>query len=127
MKTTVIVAAMRDKLHDLCQNLEPQQYKEVLEGGMTRTNTIEKVINLFPETTKKDWKQHKNGNGWVKTSAYVDKSAYIEGLVFGNARVSGNAQVSGDAWVSGNAQVYGNARVFGNARVSGNAWVSVER
>ena len=71
--------------------------------------TIKDVLNLFPETTAKDWNRHKNGGGWVKTSAHADKSAYIEGLVYGNAHVSGNAQVYGEAWVSGNARVYGNA------------------
>ena len=38
--------------------------------------TIKDVLNLFPETTAKDWNQHKNGGGWVKTSAHADESAY---------------------------------------------------
>src|SRR5208282_690104 len=80
------------------------------------SRTIEDVLNLFPETEAKDWNRHKNGGGWVKTSAHAYESAYIEGLVYGNAHVSGNAQVYG------NAQVSGNARVFGDARVSGDAW-----
>src|SRR5208282_4684032 len=85
--------------------------------------TIEDVLNLFPETTAKDWNQHKNGGGWVKTSAHADEFAYIEGLVYGNARVSGNARVYGNAQVSGNARVFGDAQVYGNAQVSGDAWV----
>src|SRR5208282_5270646 len=80
------------------------------------SRTIKDVLNLFPETTAKDWNRHKNGGGWVKTSAHADESAYIEGLVYGNARVFG------DARVSDNARVCGNARVSDNARVLGDAW-----
>src|SRR5271166_1463192 len=85
--------------------------------------TIKDVLNLFPETTVKDWNRHKNGGGWVKTSAHADKSAYIEGLVFDNAQVSGNARVFDNARVSGNARVFGDARVFDDAQVFGNAQV----
>src|SRR5208282_715802 len=87
------------------------------------SRTIKDVLYLFPETTAKDWNQHKNGGGWVKTSAHADESAYIAGIVSGNAQVYGNARVYGNAWVFGNAQVYGDAQVYGNAWVSGRAWV----
>ena len=76
------------------------------------SRTIKDILALFPETTKKDWKQHARGDGWVCSTAHAHESSFIEGIVCGNARVYGNA------WVSGDAQVYG------NARVSGDAWVA---
>ena len=69
------------------------------------SRTIKDILALFPSTVKQDWKQHDNGKGWVKTSAYVEPSAYIEGIVSGDAQVSGDARVSGNAQVSGNASV----------------------
>jgi len=93
--------------------------------------TIDQVLDMFPDTTEKDWHQHKNGLGWVANTAKVEESVYIgpyaqvlgNALVLGNARVSGNAQVLDNAQVLGNAQVYGSAWVFGSAQVSGNALV----
>ena len=74
--------------------------------------TINDVLALFPSTTKADWKQHQNGNGWVQVTAKVDATCIVEGIVSGNAWVSDNAQVSGNARVSGDAVVSGNALVF---------------
>ena len=82
------------------------------------SRTIKDILALFPETTKKDWKQHARGDGWVCSTAHAHESSFIEGIVCGNARVSGDARVYGDA------QVYGNALVSDNAQVFGNAWVS---
>jgi len=92
--------------------------------------TIKDILTLFPDTKKKDWHQHPNGEGWVYKTAIVEDSAYIgeDAQVFGNTRVYGdaqvygNTQVSGDARVSGDAQVYGDAWVYGNTRVYGDAW-----
>ena len=80
------------------------------------SRTIKDILALFPETTKKDWKQHARGDGWVCSTAHAHESSFIEGIVCGNARVYGNAWVFGDAWV------YGDARVFGDAWVYGDAW-----
>src|SRR5271165_5876312 len=110
--------------------------------GEHQMKTIDQVLDMFPDTTEKDWHQHKNGLGWVANTAKVEESVYIgpyaqvlgNAQVFGNARVSGNARVLdnarvlGDAWVSGDARVFGHAQVsgdawvFGNARVLGDAW-----
>ena len=86
--------------------------------------TIKDILTLFPDTKKKDWHQHPNGEGWVYKTAIVEDSAYIgeDAQVFGNTRVYGDAQVYGDAWVYGNTRVYGDARVSGKAWVSGGAW-----
>ena len=58
--------------------------------------TIEQVLSIFPETTKENWHQHTNGNGWVYVTAHVDKTAYVgeNALVYGYARVSGNARIN---------------------------------
>jgi len=65
--------------------------------------TITEVIALFPATQPQQWRQHKNGKGWVFEKAHADQTALIEGVVSGNARVYGNAQVYGNALVYGNA------------------------
>src|SRR5271165_6584027 len=110
--------------------------KRKIEGRIKLNKTIKEILQMFPLTTEKDWKQHPKGDGWVQITAHVEATCTIEGVVSGNARVFDNAWVSGNAWVFGNAQVYGNARVSGNAlvygdarvsgnaRVSSNAWVS---
>ena len=58
--------------------------------------TIEQVLSIVPETTKENWHQHTNGNGWVYVTAHVDKTAYVgeNALVYGYARVSGNARIN---------------------------------
>ena len=112
-----------------------------IEGRIKLNKTIKEILQMFPLTTEKDWKQHPKGDGWVQITAHVEATCTIEGVVSGNALVydnawvSGNAQVygdarvSGDAWVYGDARVYGNAwvydkaQVYGDARVYGNAWV----
>src|SRR5271165_4173886 len=103
--------------------------KRKIEGRIKLNKTIKEILQMFPLTTEKDWKQHPKGDGWVQITAHVEATCTIEGVVSGNARVFdnagvyGEARVSGNVWVYGNALVYGNARVFGNARVSGKARV----
>ena len=61
---------------------------------------LTRVLELFPNTTDGDWRQHDNGKGWVQITAFAAPTAYIAGIV------------SGNAWVIGNARVEANARVF---------------
>ena len=56
--------------------------------------TIEEILEMFPDTTAKDWGQHPNGGGWVKKTVNIDASAYIgeAAIVSGNASIEDNAR-----------------------------------
>lgn len=64
-------------------------------------NVLDAVYGSKPA----DWRQHKNGGGWVYKTATVEDSAYLHptSIVFGDAQVSGDAGVFGDARVFGDA------------------------
>ncbi len=49
--------------------------------------TIQDILEVFPNTTAEDWKQHEKGGGWVQNTAKADPTATVEGIVSGNARV----------------------------------------
>jgi hypothetical protein len=78
--------------------------------------TLSHVKNILgPDFGKRsDWKQHKNGGGWVKNTATVDETAYIgeDALVYDTARVTDSAHVSDSARVYDSAHVSGFAHVF---------------
>ena len=79
---------------------------------MADVKVPENVLASVYGSVPAEWRQHKNGGGWIYKTATVGESAYLHptSIVYGNA------------WVYGNAQVYGNAWVYGDARVSGDAW-----
>ena len=98
-------------------------------------STIDRAIQIWPETAPDDWKiiggaaVHKDAK--IKVPAKNLRGGYIrsgevsgDAWVSDNARVYGNACVYGNAWVSVNAEVSGDACVYGDAEVSGNARVS---
>ena len=65
--------------------------------------TIQDILQMFPQTTESDWKQHLNGKGWVANTAKVDATAYIgpNALVYGDAKVYGNAWKTSPLYVQG--------------------------
>jgi carbonic anhydrase/acetyltransferase-like protein (isoleucine patch superfamily) len=71
--------------------------------------TIDEVLNVFPGTSKEDWRQV--GKGWVHATADVDANCTINGVVGANARVGEGASVGNRASVGEWASVGEGARV----------------
>jgi UDP-3-O-[3-hydroxymyristoyl] glucosamine N-acyltransferase len=86
------------------------------------------IVALQPDAF---WRRHKNGGGWVSSTAAVAQTAYVgysacvydSALVVDYARIEDRARVFGSARVGGKAQVCHDACVMGVAHISGTAYV----
>ena len=100
----------------------PEQERMVYK---VRLNGCEPLDVLIPSRPATAGARHRNGGGFVASTASAEPTAYIgpRAQVLGNAKVLGGARVEDYALVKDSATVRDKARVSGHAVVSGNATI----
>jgi hypothetical protein len=104
----------------------PSDAHSLIHPAGMKFEDLDTRLHPARELSRRDWRRHRNGGGWVERSATVARTAFVgpEALVLGSAQVLDDVQITDQAIITASAVVSGHVYVGGKSRIGDLARIS---